>query len=109
MARATRTQKIERLNLAWQLLQRVGSPLAAADELVRTCGLSKRQAYRYVEDAQQLRRPLPAADTKVAFTVKLSRALVDRLRAYAASTGETLSDIVSRAVVAVLHRRGGRA
>jgi len=109
MSRATRPQQIERLNLAWQLLQRLESPLAAVDELVRTCGLSKRQAYRYVEDAQQLRRPLPAADAKVAFTVKLSRALVDRLRAYAASTGDTLSDIVSRAVVAVLRRRGGRA
>jgi predicted DNA-binding transcriptional regulator YafY len=109
MSRATRPQQIERLNLAWQLLQRLESPLAAVDELVRTCGLSKRQAYRYVEDAQQLRRPLPAADAKVAFTVKLSRALVARLRAYAASTGDTLSDIVSRAVVAVLRRRGGRA
>lgn len=109
MARATHPQKIERLNLAWQLLQRGAAPLAAADDLVRACGVSKRQAYRYVRHAQQLRHPLAAADAKVAFTVKLSRALVDRLRAYAASTGDTLSDIVSRALGAVLPRRGGRA
>jgi hypothetical protein len=108
MARATRTQKTERLNLARQLVQHLGSPAAAANELVRTSGLSKRQAYRYVEDAQQLRRPLPVDDAKVAFTVKLSRVLVDRLRAYAASTGATLSEIVGRAVAAVLPRRGGR-
>jgi hypothetical protein len=45
---------------------------------------------------------------QVSFTVKLSRRLVERLRTYAASTGWTLSEIVSRAVQAVLQRGGGR-
>jgi hypothetical protein len=52
--------------------------------------------------------PIPVGDAKVAFTVKLSRTLVRRLRRYAASTGLTLSDIVSRAVVALLTPGGGR-
>jgi hypothetical protein len=47
-------------------------------------------------------------DTKVSFTVKLSRSLVDKLRNYATATGLTLSEIVSRAVLAVLQRGGGR-
>jgi hypothetical protein len=33
---------------------------------------------------------------------------VKRLRTYATSTSSTLSEIVSRAVLAVLHRGGGR-
>src|SRR5271166_571000 len=52
--------------------------------------------------------PSPVGDAKVSFTIKLSRRLVQRLRAYAASTGLTLSEIASRAFSAVLHRGGGR-
>jgi len=74
----------------------------------RNCSISERQAYRYLEQAQRLKRPVPVGDIKVSFTVKLSRGLVQRLRAYAASTGLTLSEIASRAFSAVLHRGGGR-
>jgi len=70
--------------------------------------ISKRQAYRYLEQAQQLKHPIPIEEAKVSFTVKLSRRLVERLRRYGASTGLTLSEIVSRALLAVLHRGGGR-
>lgn len=108
MARATQPEKAERLNLAWQLLRRDGQLPDAADELGRRCGMSKRQAYRYLERAQQMDGPIPVGDTKVAFTVKLSRTLVDRLRRYAASTGLGLSEVVSRAVAALLHRGRGR-
>jgi hypothetical protein len=76
--------------------------------LALTCSISRRQAYRYLEQAQQLKRPVPVGDAKVSFTVKLSRGLVDRLRTYAASTGLTLSEIVSRALLVVLHRGRGR-
>ena len=71
-------------------------------------GLFHCQAYRYFEQAQQLKHPVPVGDAKVSFTVKLSRSLVDRLRDYAASTGLTLSEIANRAFSGVLHRGGGR-
>src|SRR5437867_7681430 len=48
------------------------------------------------------------ADAKIAFTVKLSEALVERLRSYAGSRGLSLSDIVSRALEAFLPRRKKR-
>ena len=80
----------------------------AAPQLARNCSISERQAYRYLEQAQQLKHPVPVGDVKVSFTIKLSRRLVERLRAYAASTGLTLSEIASRAFSAVLHRGGGR-
>ncbi len=108
MTRANDAQKAERLNLARILLRKRARRPDAAERLARGWSLSKRQAYRYLEQAQQLKHPIPVGDTKVSFTVKLSRRLVERLRAYAASTGLTLSEIVSRALLAVLHRRGGR-
>ena len=103
MSRANDTQKAERLNLARDLLRHKQLP-EAATELARTCSISHRQAYRYLERAQHLRGPVSVGDPKVAFTVKLSRTLVDRLRGYATSTGLTLSDIVSRAVLLLLNR-----
>ena len=108
MARASDAQKAERLNLARTLLREHAHLPEAAGRLAQTCSISPRQAYRYLDQAQQLKRPVPVGDAKVSFTVKLSRSLVDRLRAYAASTGLTLSEIASRAFSAVLHRGGGR-
>ncbi len=103
MPRANDTQKAERLNLARDLLRHRQLPTAAA-ELAQACSISHRQAYRYLEQAQRLRGPVPVSDPKLAFTVKLSRTLIDRLRAYASSTGLTLSEIVSRAVLILLNR-----
>ena len=108
MPRASDARKAERLNQARTLL-RARAPLTeAAERLARDWSVTKRQAYRYLQRAQQLKEPVPVEDAKVSFTVKLSRRLVERLRTYAASTGLTLSEMVSRAVQAVLHRGGGR-
>ncbi|NWG14481.1 MAG: hypothetical protein HXY20_13210 [Acidobacteria bacterium] len=103
MPRANDTQKAERLNLALDLLRREQLP-EAATELARTFSISLRQAYRYLEQAQHLRGPVPVVAPKLAFTVKLSRTLIERLRTYASSTGLTLSEIVSRAVLMLLNR-----
>lgn len=108
MARASETQKAERLNLARTLSREHPHLPDAAERLAQTCSISRRQAYRYLAQALQLKRPVPVGDAKISFTVKLSRSLVDKLRAYAASTGLTLSEIASRAFSAVLNRGGGR-
>jgi predicted DNA-binding transcriptional regulator YafY len=108
MARASDIQKAERLNLARTLLREREQLPEAVEYLAAACSISRRQAYRYLQQAQQLKRPVPVGDAKVSFTIKLSRSLVARLRTYATSTGLTLSEIVSRALQAVLHRGGGR-
>jgi len=108
MAHASDAQKAERLNQARTLLRQHVVLPEASERLAREWSVTKRQAYRYLQRAQQLKQPVPVEDAKVSFTVKLSRRLVERLRAYAASTGSTLSEIVSQAVQAVLHRGGGR-
>jgi predicted DNA-binding transcriptional regulator YafY len=107
MARAGDAQKAERLNLAWELLRHEESP-AVAKELVRRCDISKRQAYRYLQTAQEMTAPMPIGDAKIPFTVKLSQSLVQRLHQCATATGLTLSEIVSRALMTVLPRGRGR-
>ena len=108
MPRASDAQKAERLNQARTLLCERSPLPEAVERLARHWSVTKRQAYRYLQRAKQLKQPVPVEDAKVSFTVKLSRRLVATLRTYAASTGMTLSEIVSRAVQAVLHRGGGR-
>jgi hypothetical protein len=108
MARASDAEKAERLNRARTLLQRFDYLPDAVDKMVRDCSISHRQAYRYLQQAGRLKQNVPIKDAKIAFTVKLSEKLVDRLRSYANTRGLALSDIVSRALEAFLPRRAKR-
>ena len=66
-----------------------------------------RQAYRYIEEAQLIGRPVPVVETATAVTFKLPPSLVDAVRARAAAEGTTISDMVSRALRAFLGEAGG--
>ena len=108
MARASDVEKAERLNHARSLLQRFDYLPDAVAKMVRDCSVSHRQAYRYLQQAGRLKQDVPITDAKIAFTVKLSEGLVERLRSYASARGLSLSDIVSRALEAFLPRRKKR-
>ena len=108
MGRASNAQKAERLNHARQLLRRFDCLPEAVEQMVRDCGISPRQSYRYLEQAQRLKRPVAVGDAKIAFTVKLPRSLVERVRSHAATTGMSLSEVVSRALLGLLQRRRER-
>ena len=106
MPRASHIQKAKRLNLARTLLQRYPHWPEAAQRLARDCSISERQAYRYLQQAQRLKRPVPVSEAKTAFTVKLSGSLIQRVRQYAMARGLSISEVVSRALLALL--AGGR-
>jgi predicted DNA-binding transcriptional regulator YafY len=108
MARANDVEKAKRLNHARDLLKRFDDLPAAVERMVRDCAVSPRQAYRYLEQARQLTRAVPVREAKIAFTVKLSRGLVARLRSHARTTGLSLSELVGQALEAMLRRRGSR-
>src|SRR5512132_172843 len=108
MPRASEAQKAERLNRARVLLREVEQFSDAVERLAQECSISPRQAYRYLEQAQHLKRPIPPRESKLAFTVKLPRSLIQRVRAYAAATGLSISEVVSRALLALLPRGRGR-
>jgi len=108
MDRASAVEKAERLNHARELLQRFDHLPDAVAQMVQDRGVSPRQAYRYLQQARRLKQAVPIGDTKIAFTVKLSQELVRRVRSFANTTGLSLSEIVSRALLAVLKQRRGR-
>ena len=108
MPRASENQKAERLNRARDLLGQVEQLSNAVEELARDCSISPRQAYRYLEQAQRLKQPVPPSEAKLAFTVKLPHSLVRRVRTFAAAQGLSISEVVSRALLALLPRGRGR-
>jgi predicted DNA-binding transcriptional regulator YafY len=108
MDRANAVAKAERLNYARELLLQFDHLPDAVAQMVQDRGVSPRQAYRYLQQARRLKQPVPIGDTKIAFTVKLSQEFVRRVRSFANTTGLSLSEIVSRALLAVLKQRRGR-
>jgi len=69
-------------------------------------GVSRRQAYRYIEEALRLKHTMPVLERKVVFTVKVPESLVSLIRRIANATGESLSSIVTQALKGFLKRRG---
>src|SRR5260370_35893112 len=108
MPRASETQKAERLNRAGALLLQSDQLSDAVEQLVQDCSISPRQAYRYLEKAQRLKQPVPPSEAKLAFTVKLPHSLVRRVRTFATAKGLSISEVVSRALLALMPRGGGR-
>src|SRR6202049_247922 len=108
MGRASDPQKAERLNRARELLRQFEQLSDAVEQLARDCSISPRQAYRYLEQAQRLKQPVPPSEAKLAFTVKLPQSLIRRVRAFAAAKGLSISEVVSRALLALLPRGRGR-
>ena len=108
MSRASDAQKAMRLNRARGLLREVATLPAAVERLAQDCAISPRQAYRYLQQAQRLTAPVPVGEAKLAFTVKLPHSPIRRVRGYATATGASISEVVSRALLAFLGRGRGR-
>ena len=102
MPRSTDSERAQRLNSAFDLLARGYRLAEAAEAMSQTFALSRRQAYRYLREAQGLTRPVAACEPSIAFTIKVPAEVVAELRAYAHSSGLTMGEIVARAVSALL-------
>jgi predicted DNA-binding transcriptional regulator YafY len=110
MARATKAHKARLLNAAYRLLGQRIETADAAQRLAQEFALSRRQAYRYLEQAAALSAPVPVVEPTVAITFKLPVSIVRVLRAYTRRSGLTLGQIVTQALAAFLgafHRRRG--
>ncbi len=102
MSRSTKAEKARQLNTARSLLDRQTELSEAARSLCRKYGMSRRQAYRYLEEAAQLRHPVEVVEAAVPVTLKLPPRIVRRLRSYARRSGLTMGEIVNRALQAFL-------
>jgi hypothetical protein len=110
VTRATKADKARLLNVAYRLLDRQTSVADAARHLAETRALSRRQAYRYLQQAAALRAPVPAVAPTVAITLKLPVDTVRALRVQARRRGLTIGQVVTEALAALLggarRRRG---
>lgn len=105
MGKASKSEQAERINVAVALIEQGMSEAEVAGQLSARFGISKRQAYRYVQQARVSGQRIVVPEKRTAFTVKLSDTLIQRLRAYARSSGRSLSEIVTRALEAFLSKR----
>ncbi len=110
MIRATKVHKARLLNAAYRLLGQRIETADAARQLADEFALSRRQAYRYLEQAAALSAPAPVVEPTVAITFKLPVSMVRALRVFARRSGLTLGQIVTQALAAFLgafpRRRG---
>jgi hypothetical protein len=102
MNRSTKAAKARQLNAAYRLLERNVALSAAVQRLSREFALSERQAYRYLEEASQLDRPVEVIEATVPITLKLPLSTAERLRKYARSSGLSIGAIVTGALNAFL-------
>ena len=70
--------------------------------LSREFGLSRRQAYHYLELARTGRPSPPVAENSITITLKMPESLAGNLRAHASKHNLTTSEVVRRAVSAFL-------
>jgi predicted DNA-binding transcriptional regulator YafY len=109
MPRSTDVQKAERLNAAHGLLARGTSMAEAALALSRDFDISRRQAYRYLQEAQMIGHPVALTEPSLPITLKIPGNVIRDLRAYSAASGRTLSEIAAQAITAFLsstHKHG---
>ena len=102
MTRSTKAEKAQQLNAARGLLQRRVALPEAVRRLSTEFDLSERQAYRYLEEASQLDRPIEVPEATVPITLKLPAPTVELLRKYARNSGLTIGAIVTGALNAFL-------
>ena len=101
--RARTDEYARRINASAELLAAGVSVAEAARRLAHAHRISERQARRYVERAQ-VSGAVPVPSPTRAFTIKLPSDLLDRLRAYARRTQQTLSALVTGALEEFLAR-----
>lgn len=104
MARSTRTQRVQRLNAAFDLMGQGKHLNEAVEALVERFGLSQRQAYRYVREARALSARLETRSPTIPITIKVPQAVAMELRAHARASGVTIGETVARAVTEYLRR-----
>jgi hypothetical protein len=108
MARSTRSERAQRLNAAFDLIARGHSLPEAAAALVEQFELSLRQAYRYLQEAQSIKRPVEVCAPTIPITIKVPGEVAVKLRAYAQVNGLTIGETVARAVLRFLAQASRR-
>ena len=102
VTKSSAAEQIQRVNQAVQLLSEKKPFSEVLDALISRYGVSRRQAFRYLRQAQANRVLLPVPAVKTVFTVKLPCDLVAQIRQRAQRGQQTISQVVAEALRAYL-------
>ena len=100
---------VQRLNAAFHLIACGHTLVDAALALTEQFGLSRRQAYRYLQQAENMVSPIAGSVPNIPITIKLPSDVAAQLRAFAATSELTIGEIVAQAMRAFLAKVGGRS
>lgn len=97
MKRSQNMELAQRANHAFILLRKDMSSAEVLDALIKRYGVSRVQAYRYVQMAKKNQGLIPIPESSVVFTVKLGPSLIKSIKATASSMGLSISTVVKMA------------
>jgi hypothetical protein len=106
MKRSTNNEKSQRLRKAFELVAHGYTMNRAAALLVGEFGISLRQAYRYLKEAQRIGQPMPIVEPGIPITIKIPRSVALKLRTYAQTSNLTMGEIVGNAILTFLTGEG---
>ena len=104
MTKSSESEQARRVNATVSLLKQRTSPPGVLSWLIAQYGVSRRQAYRYLQQAQAARGPVPVPEAKRVFTVKLSVSVIRQVRRQARREGGAISQWVEAALRCSLDR-----
>jgi predicted DNA-binding transcriptional regulator YafY len=108
MVKSSNKERARRINAALSLIKINDTIAQAVNAMVAQYGISKRQAYRYIHEAQRIGTQISIPEPKIAFTVKLAPNLIQKLRQYSIKSGHSLSEVVTLALETFLRKGRGR-
>lgn len=107
MTRSSESEQARRVNATVNLLKQKASPSEVLSWLTAKYGLSRRHAYRYLQQAQNAHGPLTVPEAKRVFTVKLPISLIRQVRQQARRESGAISQWVESALRRSLKLRQG--
>lgn len=94
MGKSSTAEYIYRINTALSAYRKASYSKEVIDILTAQFNISKRQAYRYLQQALKVDREQKIPEPKVVFTVKLPKNQAKELRNYAKKTNIQLSTLL---------------
>jgi hypothetical protein len=88
----------DRINHTFTLLGKGLSSAEILEDLITRYGVSRVQAYRYIQMAKKNQDFIPIPEPSIVFTVKLGASLIKHIKATASSTGVSISTVVKMAL-----------
>jgi predicted HicB family RNase H-like nuclease len=98
VTKSSEAEQARRVNLTLSLLQQRTSTREVLESLIDQYGLSRRQAYRYLQQAQLATSPVAVPEAKSVFTVKLPGSLIAKVRRQARQQRCSMGVWVERAL-----------